>query len=471
MSSDSETITADESYDYEATDVIDNVFADTDETPTPAPAQPPVQKRVGRINIHSNFDINTIEFDQDYNVNTNLWDFIHRPEVKKELMCRGYTFYSENPDYYSFFAGYPYKPAKEINYSVLQPILDHIHDQVCAGNSEVNNWFLSWYAFILQKPTGMTCTVPMLMGDQGCGKTTFCTDLMVKAIGREYSTTDTNAAHYFGQFNGKIEFKKLGILNELADSDSSTNKMDNDRFKAIVTDTPIDITNKYEQTRNVQNVFSLIIVSNHARPITIEKNDRRIQPIYCKNDYANNINDDIETKRKKAEYFDQLIRCIEHKDFFPSWMAFFMNRGISGFSPRMLPDESDKKAYVEVSMRPHEVFFSENILKFVDDGWDISPMYTAYGEWCKSHGYSKPMTSATLLAEYTRANSSYGLKKDRRGSGRSGKRPYYLHFTDEGMKLNAKAIDEARALERESDEEDDEDGTVEELVEAAANTV
>ena len=260
--SDSETITADESYDYEATDVIDNVFADTDETPTPAPAPAQFdstaikQKRVGRINIHSNFDINTIEFDQDYNkfsteelriaaaifdvqrimrmsrvgtgiqiiaktisedpetnyiiwphksselseqyrsvtlngihkpgttnINTNLWDFIHRPEVKKELMCRGYTFYSENPDYYSFFAGYPYKPAKEINYSVLQPILDHIRDQVCAGNSEVNNWFLSWYAFILQKPTGMTCTVPMLMGDQGCGKTSFCTDLMVKAIG------------------------------------------------------------------------------------------------------------------------------------------------------------------------------------------------------------------------------------------------------------------------------------------------
>ena len=38
------------------------------------------------------------------------------------------------------------------------------------------------------------------------------------------------------------------------------------------------------------------------------------------------------------------------------------------------------------------------------------------------------------------------------------------------MRLNAKAIDEAKALERESDEEEH-DVTVEELVEAAANTV
>ena len=377
----------------------------------------------------------------------NLYQFIQLPFVMQHLMFKGYKFYSPNPKYYSIFRGYPHQPAPRVNKAIIQPFIDHIMHIVCSDNVALNDWLWKWFAWIIQNPDGMTTKVPLLIGEPGCGKTSFCTNQFATLIGSDYAIKNcTNANELFGKFNGLIENKKLIVLNELADGEASsfsTNTLDYARFKSMVSDTPIDITNKYQPCRIVDNVLNLIIVSNNSKPFGIDQNDRRLVPIYCKNTYAENIADDEHTKQTKRDYFNKLAACVENEEFYPQLLRYVLSMKLDTWSPNELPKLESKKMYVEASLKPHEQLFQEHITQFVS-GWDIELLYSTYTEFCKSRGHKGIMSQVNLINELAHENSKYCLRKLRRTTTNSnGKRPYYLAFTDEGLKQYASLIKEA----------------------------
>ena len=364
----------------------------------------------------------------------NLYEFVQLSGVIKALRMDGFCFYSPDPRIYSIFAGYPYRAAKEINWKVLQPFLDHIRIIICDDIQEVNEYFWKHYAFIIKNPAGMTGKVPILIGKQGCGKTSFCTDPLCNLIGCDYTIMNcTDASNLFGHFNSGIEYKKMVVLNELASSESKNNRVDYERFKSTVSDKTIDINPKNEQQRfNVQNVFNLYICTNHATPLTIDINDRRAFILYCRDTYAEDPEDDVPAKRHKMEYFNNLAKCIDDPSFYPSLMAYVESIDITGWNPNQMPITVAKKNYIELCKRPVNILFEQNVHKFVPDakgcGWSYDEIYAKYCDICKQLGESKPLLRSKVIGDL---KNEYKLDTVR---DTSGLKRSTLAFSADGMK-------------------------------------
>lgn len=89
---------------------------------------------------------------------------------KNYLMKSGMRFFDERDDIYSYFRGYEYEVLNEVDESVIEGYLKHVHDVICNEDEELYEYVLNWFAYIVQNPCGKTGTVLLLIGKQGTGK-------------------------------------------------------------------------------------------------------------------------------------------------------------------------------------------------------------------------------------------------------------------------------------------------------------
>ena len=385
---------------------------------------------------------------EDRGKSMSLYKFITMESNLIALMVRGFRFYTEDKRYFSVFQGYPHQPAQSLDMSIIQPFLDHAKNIVFNGNAEVNDYMWKWFAFIYQNPTGMTGKEPVLIGAPGCGKNTF-TNVLCQLIGSEYSKANcSDASNYFGKFNTAIENTKLGILNELADSESRNNRVDHDRLKTTVTESTIDINHKGRSQRyNVQNVFNLIVCTNHPQPLKMDPNDRRFVIIRPSDKYAENHNDTVADKRMKMKYFNDLYRSMKAPGFYEHLAAYVKSIDLTDFELNDVPITEDKLEYIELSKKPTDILFERYITKFIpkDDGCGFSnaEIFQVYRGIVREIGFSGSTLTQTQVTHTLRTD--YPLTSGKRLG--YGSRSLTTVFKPEGLTRYAKQIEEAREME------------------------
>ena len=163
------------------------------------------------------------------------------------------------------------------------------------------------------------------------------------------------------------------VCNELSSAD--TNKyLNSDALKSVITDRTVNIEAKGVDARLRENVVNLILVSNHFGPVRITADDRRYLI--------------IETSDEKCKQFDYFKRLFEsfNDEFYDALFSFFMNRDISGFNPRAIPETEEKKELIEFNKSSYEMFFEEREEEF-ERGWICSDCYRAYAEWAREMGF------------------------------------------------------------------------------------
>ena len=392
--------------------------------------------------------------------NMKLSEAIRYHPVFQALLVQGIMFYTQEPEWYSVFAGYSIEPSETLDKAVIQPILDHWLTIMCCGNVEKYEWWLNWCAFIIQNPAGVSGRVPILLGLQGCGKTVFVTDILARLIGTEYSVPNcTDSNNIFGKYNSLIEFKKLVVLNEARDTESTRGSVDYDRFKSVVMDSTIDINPKNEKQHISQNVCNVIICSNNAKPITVDQNDRRVEVFNFDNRYANDLNDTPEDADLKMQYFDKLGDAVENPSFYPNLMKFFMDRDIKQFKPSRSIRSKDTLQFVAASKTPIDILVEDYVLQFVK-GWNIKDMFEQYLKLCKEGGYIHPKARGNLVNELSAPNNRFDLERKQRGSidPITKTREYYLILSADGVKkrwkqIGSKLIDESLPHLYEDDDE------------------
>ena len=375
-----------------------------------------------------------------------LSEAVNMKSVFDYLMVEGFAFYTEQPNWYSIFGGYPIKPSKTIKQSLINPILEHWKAIMCCNDKDKYEFWLNWVAFILQNPSGITGKALLFIGEQGCGKTSFVTNIICDLIGNAYSVRNcTDANNIFGKFNSLIERKKLIVLNEVKDTEGSFGTVDYERLKATITDDEIDINPKNENQHTSQNVCNLIVCSNNARPLGLKPNDRRTVVFNFANKYANRNEDTPEEAQEKMDYFDKLGEVIENPEFYPTLMKFFMDRDIKEFNPHKPFHSSDTVEYLNNSKSEVEIVFEENILKFAGNGFNNKDLYECYTKLCAANGTKQPKKQSTLINEMKKSQNQYGLIEKKRGftDVNTGKREYYLQFENvEAMKKWITVIEE-----------------------------
>lgn len=339
---------------------------------------------------------------------------------KNHLLKDGVRFFDERTNMFSHFTGYEYNELQNVDVKVISGFMNHIKEVIAAGDENVYEYILNWYAYILQNPNGKTGTALVLTGAQGTGKNVF-TNVLCHLMNRYSNKNLTNIDHIVGKYNQSIEGMKLIVCNEL--SSAETNKyLNSDSLKSVITENQTDIRQMYLPVHPAQNVVNLILLSNNATPIKIENGDRRYVVSVVSDKYKGD-----------RDYFKRL--CNSFNDgFYENLFTFFMKRDVSKFEPENIPMTEAKKDLMEASKSSYELFIQDHIVDFVH-GFVCSESFNIYQSWAKAMGF--------MSCNVKTYGSNINIFCDRKRS--SGERRPWIYILKESAKkfFDMAEVDEA----------------------------
>lgn len=148
--------------------------------------------------------------------------------------------------------------------------LQLLRDVICGGDDLMTRWLLAWFAAIVREPMRKAMTSPVIIGEQGAGKS-----LLVAYFGRimpQNFTVATNSDHITGKFNRHLATTLLLHADEaLFGGDQKHRGV----IYSLVTDESRLMESKGVDTLKVKNHIRLILTSNHDNAAPSERDDRR----------------------------------------------------------------------------------------------------------------------------------------------------------------------------------------------------
>jgi len=132
-------------------------------------------------------------------------------------------------------------------------------------------------------------------------------------------------------------------------------------------------------------------------------------------------------------YFEKLAKTFT-KPFYSNLFTYFMERDISNWNRRSIPETELAKDLKEVVKDSWLEFFEENIDFFYDDGWHCGDCYSEYEEFCSSNGIVKPyLHSKKMLGMKLKSVCYVRETKEINNNGRRSSVRYYC-IKPEAMK-------------------------------------
>lgn len=203
----------------------------------------------------------------------------------------------------------------DVDYTRIQPILDHIKIVLCNNNEEHKNYVLNWFSRIIQDPTNRPQTgLVFYSKEHGVGKNIFTNYFANEILGYDLSVSAKNVDKIFGRFNS-ILAKCMFLIVEEA---SGELKKFMEEMKNMITEPTIVIEKKNIDSGTYRNFLNIILNTNKADVLDIDDKDRRfvvlcVSAIMKGNDtYYNKLNECMKNKQNTAlfiKYLREEIKC------------------------------------------------------------------------------------------------------------------------------------------------------------------
>ena len=182
---------------------------------------------------------------------------------------------------------------------------------------EKNRQFLlSWFAFVVQNPGIKIRWSPFIQGVQGCGKTTLA-EIMKPLLGRN-NVGEIDKTKLASSFNDWVDGKQLLVFDEIF-TNLEGRKALTEQIKAIVSNTTLSLTRKYQDSTDTPNYTNSIFFANNKDGVHIDSNDRRFFVLFCK-------------QQKKSElaefpqgYFENLYRLTSPFHLAGGLLSYYQN--------------------------------------------------------------------------------------------------------------------------------------------------
>jgi len=243
------------------------------------------------------------------------------------------------------------------------------------GMLDVLNFVLHWLAYPLQHPGAKMATALVFHGPQGTGKNLFF-EAYAKIFG-EYAAM-IGQAQLESRYNDVFS-RKLFIN---ADEVSASHELNQNKnvLKSYITSPVIQIETKFQQTRSESNHANFVFLSNDARPLALERDDRRHLVVYC--------------PAKRTDDLYQRVSASFDRGAIAAMYEALLARDLTGFHTHTPPPMTTAKAdLVELGLKPAERFARE----WLSQGMDLpmhpcstGQLYRAFGKWCRINGERAP---------------------------------------------------------------------------------
>jgi hypothetical protein len=267
-------------------------------------------------------------------------------EILREIIIAG-------DKYLNTFCGIATTPKE--NSELLELFLDHVLKVIAKGNVNHYNYILNYIADIFQNPERKSLVALLLIGEQGAGKNSLTT-LLLKIIGSVYSVLCKNTKDVLGDFNALLFGKWAVVLDEVDIPEKFA-----ELVKALVTEETTNITFKFVDPKAMVSICRFILLSNHKIHPWIKKGDRRVAVFECSSE---KISDRAYFNKLYDSYTPEMLQAALH---------FFLNRDISDFDLKDIPETDIRKEILREGTNDVEVFLDDEEAGFGcltdDDQW------------------------------------------------------------------------------------------------------
>lgn len=234
------------------------------------------------------------------NKEINLYQIVRRySDYFKYIDAKfmAYPTEEEQNDYINLFQGFKYIELKTYGFEMLQPLLDHVKNIICNGDEDKYDYLMKWWANIFQNITVKNCSMPIIYGAQGSGKSIFV-EIMCELLGSYGLRNCDDLDKVFGKFN-VLNTKYLAIvINEPPDA--------NDKFKftgkikSKITQNQQTVECKGIDPFDLETWTNYIMTTNNPNPIMEERGNRRVIYYETNNSKCGDFN-----------YFKELLSPIQ----------------------------------------------------------------------------------------------------------------------------------------------------------------
>lgn len=240
------------------------------------------------------------------------------------------------PEAYNLYNGLKIELENNIedyNYdqSKVDPFLNHVMRYFCRSQQSAYDYFLNWFASILQKPWQKNITAIVLKSDdQGCGKGLIINELFGNGIfGEDLFKQVRDIDGLIGKFNSTLMNKLFVNVDEVSMTKAQANQV-----KGMITESRMDFEKKGLDKMNLPNLSNFVMTSNNQFCVIIDPSDRRYFILDVDDSNANDLS-----------YYEPFRDYCRDPETIINVYKFLMSRDISNFNPVAIPDTAEKERY------------------------------------------------------------------------------------------------------------------------------
>lgn len=308
---------------------------------------------------------------------------------------------------FNTWSGFSVEPKQ--NDDLLEPILSHIKETVCAGNEDLYDYFIKWTAYTIQNPNKPAGAAIVLRGEKGSGKGTI--GHFLKDLWGHHGLHISNAKHLVGNFNGHLADVCFLFADEAF---YSGDRQHEGVLKALITEPTVTIERKGVDAISQPNYLKIFMATNADFAVPASRDERRYF-----------VADVSSARIGDKAYFNALHAACDSKDVQAAFLYSMLNVDLTGFKTGDIPESKGLRAQRYHSMNSAQKWLVDCLIKggFKDDigigGFPFeilaSELYASFVAWCDTAktGEYKRMTQ-TMFGRYM--SSIY--KKHRNGVGR-----------------------------------------------------
>lgn len=239
----------------------------------------------------------------------------------------------------NFWVG-PSPHAKAGNWVLLR---DFLRDIICAGDSSTFDYLIGFMAHMIQKPEDKPGVMITLLGGQGTGKGVYFS--MLRAIWPRTTLQASNIEQITGRFNACLERNFIICMDEAL---FAGDRKAMDSLKSIITESMLQIEQKFQPVRTIQSVHRLFASSNHSHFGNIERDDRRFVFLRV-----------ADAKQQDTTYFGGIVAAINDPATIGALLYYLERKNLNSFDVRRKPNTSEHLSQKLKSLQGFDRFWYE----------------------------------------------------------------------------------------------------------------
>ncbi len=220
---------------------------------------------------------------------------------------------------------------------------DFLRDIICAGNASSFDYLIRFMAHMIQRPEEKPEVMITLLGGQGTGKGVYFR--LLRAIWPRTTLQASNIEQITGRFNACLEHNFIICMDEAL---FAGDRRAMDSLKSIVTESMLQIEQKFQPTRTIRSVHRLFASSNHSHFGNIELDDRRF--VFLR------VSD---AKQQDTSYFGGIVAAINDPTTIGALLYYLQRKNLNSFDVRTKPNTSEHLSQKLKSLQGFDRFWYE----------------------------------------------------------------------------------------------------------------